>query len=143
MLFIFSMNWYLNFMYMSILSKLLDIHEYPFWATCHHAYIVVDSFVSWICMYTLVCIRHTYTLKIKFFFDDFLFKGIIELNWTIFFMIVISTLDLYTHIYYLLMFCVHETFFKLNWIRVLIIMWFSFLWKIICIYSLLEGFRTS
>ena len=53
-----------NFMYMSILSKLLDIHEYPFepralmhislWTRC-----------VWICMYTLVCIGHTYTLKIK------------------------------------------------------------------------------
>ena len=53
-----------NFMYMSILSKLLIIHVYPFESRAF-MHIFLWTRCVWICMYTLVCIRHTYTLKIK------------------------------------------------------------------------------
>ena len=67
--------WCFNFMYMSISFKLLIIHIHPFWATCLNAYILWTRCV-WICMYTLVCIGHTYTLKIKYVF---MFQGILSL----------------------------------------------------------------
>ena len=67
----FSFSWFrvylFNFMYMSILSKLLDIHVYPFWATCLHAYILVDSLCfGYVCI-LLGLSKHTYALKYIFF----------------------------------------------------------------------------
>ena len=59
----------LNFMYMSILSKLLDIHVYPFEPRAlMHIYLWTRC--VWICMYILVYTWHTYALK-KSSFDDF------------------------------------------------------------------------
>ena len=58
-----------NFMYMSILSKLLIIHIHPSSHVLSCIYIC-GLVMFWICMYTLDCTWHTYTLK-KSSFDDF------------------------------------------------------------------------
>ena len=58
-----------NFMYMSILSKLLVIHIHPLSHLPSCIYFC-GLVYFWICMYTLVCTRHTYTLKDSSF-DDF------------------------------------------------------------------------
>ena len=61
----------LNFMYMSILSKLLVIHILEPLACMH---ILLWTSYVWICMYTLVCTKHTYTLKNSCFDDLHVFK---------------------------------------------------------------------
>ena len=69
-----------SFMYMSILSKLLTIHIHPLSHLPSCIYFGGLVYI-WICMYTLVCAWHTYTLKIKSFWWFSCFKEfLIELN---------------------------------------------------------------
>ena len=104
-----------------------------------------------ICMYALVCIRHTYALKYKLcFYENF------DFSWFHVFKEFHMSLIEYFHDWYvshntcsLTLLFTHDLF---SWdydmgfmdFECLVIMWFTCVsWKTILFYSLLEGFRTS
>ena len=131
-----------NFMYMSILSKLLIMHIHPLSHVLSCIYICGLVYI-WICMYTLVCIRrHTYALKIKSFWWFSCFKE--YWAYCLLFMIMCFTYILFTHLTYcLLMFYFHESYSCFIDFECWISCEFHVSWKIFLFYSLLEGFRTS
>jgi len=128
-------------MYMSILSKLLIMHIHPLSHVPSCIYICGLVYI-WICMYTLVCIRHTYALKIKSFWWFSCFKE--YWAYCLPFMIMFFTFYQNTHPSCFLMIMFSWVCMGFMDFECLVTMWFTcFSWNIILVYSLLEGSRTS
>ena len=138
-----------NFMYMSILSKLclfcpncwLYIYILEPLAFMH---ILLWTRCVWICMYSLVCTRHTYALKIKSFwwfscFKEFLFELNCLFSWLCFSpkTYTLTLFEVFSWFYF------HESYMSFISFECQLLSDFHVLWNIILFYSLLEGFRTS
>jgi len=97
----------------------------------------------WICMYTLVCTRHTYALKIKSFWWFSCLRNF-ELNCLISWLCDSHYTCALTSFKCFSWLCFHEYDMGFMDFECLVTMWFTcFSWNIILFYSLLEGFRTS
>ena len=101
-------------------------------------------------MYTLICTKHTYALKIKLFWWklDFLVFHVLRnfiLSLIVHFHDNVFHINLTTHLIDVFSwFCFHEYNLCFIDFECLVIMWLTyFSWNIFLFYSLLKGFRTS